>query len=241
MKAYIPAGAEQGRAPILVEPTRQFLRPGRPKKVRENNSSELIQELLNERRNSQTNEQGNSEEKDSSLDRSDRPQDNIDISMEHRHRDNSEETTAPDNIDDRGLPESPELRASHNAGVPANDNLGIEVTVDSPGSEAVIGSRARRTRRRPTHLQDYELDLDLNHSFSCARVSNTQIAALDTTNYFNSDIIMAQEQILQQAEAPIDLLEEGEVVDAVLDEPKHSLSGFSVDVMEVDKKKEKNL
>ena len=44
---------------------------------------------------------------------------------------------------------------------------------------------------------------------------------------------MAQEKLNQQAEAPMDILEEGEVVDAVLNEPRHSLSDSSVDVMEV--------
>ena len=75
LKAYIPATSSPGKAPILVEPTRQLLRPGRPRKVRadnsENNSSDHLLELMQNQRRGEIENTADVGEKDTQLDRCD--------------------------------------------------------------------------------------------------------------------------------------------------------------------------
>ena len=224
-----------------------MLRPGRPRKVRENNSSEPVHELLNEHRHLFTSEQGNPEENSDKSNRSEEPQDNPSISVENRVPRNDERAISPLDSEPSESTYFHRHRDATDTGAAINDDeYTAAPTTSHPGS-ATIGSR--RQRKIPAYLQDYEHGVDHAHSLTCTRIRQQHTVSALHTSDFDSGIInlnyfdpasdeMASEQ-LNQAEMPIDILEEGEVMDAVMDttvapeETKRTLSGSSIDRMQV--------
>ena len=210
----------------MVEPTRQLLRPGQSRKVRENNSDEFTQELLIEKRNNTGNPMELPEESSDNLDRSVEPQSNVDISMGNEIRENI--VSSRNNRDFENLGQS----EAHRQRVPIDASCPMETDEHVRTDSEATNSRPQRERRRPAYLREYDVGEPLAHSLSCTTVRQTFSDPTSSTKLTDSQHFgtMAQQQLINP-EPVLDILEEGELLEP--QEPRLTLSGASVDNVEV--------